>query len=255
MGIFSAIIGAITARRAEKRANAREDSQLQRMVADAKKAGINPLSALGAGSYAGGGAMDTLGSLGSVVGSALDSKFPSTAEKEVNDLELRKLRAETQEAEAASLQATQALTGVRRGFQPRVSAPLPTPGRTPMAEIAGPMGPEPMGGEGVSPLYVPYIGTDGRTVYMPTPDSPDFDQALYAIASDRWAAWKGLPGRFARWTVDMNPAKGREEVMRERHKSDRERRQSLSDQWKRVTKKKVSREEMLRRNPRGSGGF
>lgn len=99
-GAFRDILGRNDARAAERRANAREDTKIRRLVSDARAAGIHPLAAMGsqvAGSYGSSGMVYT----GNAAGEALSSSRSSNPlEVENAKLQNESLRADIERTRA-----------------------------------------------------------------------------------------------------------------------------------------------------------
>ena len=105
MSILGSLIGGIFANSARKKAEAREDSQLQRLVADAQKAGFNPLSALRSGTSYAGTSTPSL-STASFIADAVDGGVDLVTNKESRERqgEIEKLELEIQKQKLADLQ-------------------------------------------------------------------------------------------------------------------------------------------------------
>lgn len=123
----------------------RQDSQIQRIVADARAAGIHPLAALGSpvsSSYGTPIAGDSIGdAIGALGGGSLRAK-----QEKLLDAQIRSERAK-EEALIAEATSRTRIAGARNTTR------------------GGPI-----------PLYVEYIDRDGNIHYGPNPDLPDIEQ-------------------------------------------------------------------------------
>lgn len=142
VGIGKALGGVVQA----KRARDRQDSSIQRLVADARAAGIHPLAALGspiAGSF---GTPMT----GSAVGDAVDGWRASSLDSKQGKL----LDAQIATEEAKRLALLSEATSRTRYQQARQATSSGAP----------------------IPLWVQYQDRDGNILWGPNPQIPDFDQ-------------------------------------------------------------------------------
>lgn len=130
-----------------QRARDRQDTSISRLVADAQRAGIHPLAALGSPVAGAFGTPIT----GSSVGDALESFGRSKLERKQAQLLDAQIGAERAKERALIAEATS---------RSRIA------GATRVAT----------GGAGPIPLYVKYVDLDGNEMWGPNPDLPSNDQ-------------------------------------------------------------------------------
>lgn len=195
--LIGSVIGAIQNRRFMNESYEREDTQLQRMVADAQAAGISPVAALGASGAYSQTSNYSPETSGDKIGAAVDQMFNERA-----DLENRLLEAQIS---ATNAEAADFLSTARSRTVAAEAAAAATTVHPNALFVEGDIGEPPISGEiaGI-PFRFPDGWTAGETMEEIFGEPGEWLQGGYnlALAASRWMAENAannagqtLPGR------------------------------------------------------------
>lgn len=176
----ASIISGLSQAKASRRAASAQGVDYQRLVADSKAAGFNPLTALMAGGGAGyqrefSPALSSGSFIADAVGRAIDTGYNRKQDRDaltmaINERDYQRQQSLARSAAVPTRRFGYALTDV----QPFGGARGPSSvSRPALGSAAGPL-----------PIFVPVVGSDGVVRSGPNPNGVDLDQAAYAIGSD-----------------------------------------------------------------------
>lgn len=204
LGLISAglgLVGSLFGKKKAEKTTTESTVDYVKMAKSAEAAGFNPLTALRNGGSAGFTSSTTshpglssnadIGASLGQFGSALAGYFDPVAKKQrqvesaLLDYQLQTIQSKpkarmmfgdvpTRRAAAAQYQAKAGLASGSKAAPARILTPTPLGGSS-----GGWFDPPPAGTDDL-PIWVPGRDRDGKRVWIPNPDGPDIDQALYA---------------------------------------------------------------------------